>query len=143
MTLWKTLTTLDQLKERAKNTLIEHVGIEFLEIGDDYLKAKMPVDHRTRTPDGLLHGGASVVLAETLGSIAGELCVDSDKAAIVGIVINANHVHPVTGGWVTGIAKPIHVGKTTQIWEIKINDEQDNLICISRLTAANIDRSHR
>lgn len=139
MTLWKTQTTLDQLKERSKHTLAEHLGIEYLEIGDDYLKAKMPVDYRTKQPAGLLHGGASVVLAETLGSIAARLCVNVEKKGIVGIEINANHIRPVTDGWVTGVAKPIHIGNTTQIWEIKIYNEQDKLICISRLTVANID----
>ncbi len=141
MTLWKNQTTLDQLKKRLKNTLIEHLGIEFLEIGDDYLKAKMPVDHRTKTPAGLLHGGASVALAETLGSIAADLCVNREKKGTVGLEINANHIRPVTDGWVTGVTKPIHIGNTTQIWEIKIYNEQGNLICISRLTVANIDKS--
>ena len=140
MTLWKTQTTLDQLKERSKNTLAEHLGIEYLEIGDDYLKAKMPVDYRTKQPAGLLHGGASVVLAETLGSIAAGLCVNREKKSIVGLEINANHIRPVTEGWVTGVTKPIHVGNTTQIWEIKIYNDQDKLICISRLTVANIDK---
>ena len=140
MTLWKTKTTLDQLKELSKKTLVEHLGIEFLEIGDDYLKAKMPVDYRTKQPAGLLHGGASVVLAETLGSVAAGLSVNREKKGIVGIEINANHIRPVTDGWVTGITKPIHVGNTTQIWEIKIYNEHDNLICISRLTVANIEK---
>ena len=140
MNLWKTQATLDQLKERSKNTLAEHLGIEYLEIGDDYLKAKMPVDHRTKQPAGLLHGGASVVLAETLGSIAAALCVDREKKGVVGIEINANHIRPVYDGWVTGITKPIHIGYTTQIWEIKIYNELDKLICVSRLTVANIDK---
>ena len=140
MILWKTKTTLDQLKELSRKTLVEHLGIEFLEIGDDYLKAKMPVDYRTKQPAGLLHGGASVVLAETLGSVAAGLSVNREKKGIVGIEINANHIRPVTDGWVTGITKPIHVGNTTQIWEIKIYNEQDNLICISRLTVANIEK---
>ncbi|MDA8423797.1 MAG: hotdog fold thioesterase [Nitrospiraceae bacterium] len=140
MLFWKTKTTLAQLKELSKNTLVEHLGIEFLEIGDDYLKAKMPVDYRTKQPAGLLHGGASVVLAETLGSVAAGLSVNREKKGIVGIEINANHIRPVTDGWVTGITKPIHIGNTTQIWEIKIYNEQDSLICISRLTVANIDK---
>jgi 1,4-dihydroxy-2-naphthoyl-CoA hydrolase len=140
MTLWKTQITLDQLKERSKNTLAEHLGIEYLEIGDDYLKAKMPVDHRTKQPAGLLHGGASVALAETLGSIAAALCINREKKRIVGLEINANHIRPVTDGWVTGVTKPIHVGNTTQVWEIKIYNEQDKLICVSRLTVANIDK---
>jgi 1,4-dihydroxy-2-naphthoyl-CoA hydrolase len=140
MTLWKTQTTLDQLKELSKNTMAEHLGIEFLEIGDDYVKAKMPVDHRTIQPAGLLHGGASVALAETLGSVGAGLCVDREKKSIVGIEINANHVRPVTAGWVIGVAKPVHVGNTTQIWEIRIYNEREKLVCISRLTVANVDK---
>jgi 1,4-dihydroxy-2-naphthoyl-CoA hydrolase len=142
MTLWKTQTTLDELKVRSKNTLADHLGIEYLEIGDDYLKAKMPVDYRTRQPAGLLHGGASVVLAETLGSIAAGLCINREKKEIVGLEINANHIRPVNDGWVTGVTKPIHIGNITQIWEIKIYNEQNKLICISRLTVANIDKLH-
>jgi len=140
MTLWKTQATLDQLKDRSKNTLAEHLGIDYLEIGDDYLKAKMPVDHRTKQPAGLLHGGASVVLAETLGSIAATLCVNIEKKMVVGLEVNANHIRPVSDGWVIGVAKPIHIGNSTQIWEIKIYNEQDKLICISRLTVAIIDK---
>jgi len=136
MTLWKTHTTLEQLKERSKDTLMEHLGIEYLEIGADYLKARMPVDARTKQPAGLLHGGASVSLAETLGSIAATLCVDSEKKEIVGLEINANHIRSVRDGWVTGVTKPIHVGSTTQIWEIRIYNEQEKLVCISRLTVA-------
>lgn len=140
MALWKSRTTLDQLGERSRNSLVEHLGIEFLELGDDYLKARMPVDNRTKQPAGILHGGASVALAETLGSIAAGLCVDREKRRIVGLEINANHVRPVHDGWVTGIALPIHVGNSTQVWEIRIYDEQDKLVCISRLTVANIDK---
>ncbi len=140
MDLWQTRTTLEQLKEKSKNTLIEHLGIEYLEIGDDYLKARMPVDHRTKQPAGLLHGGASVALAETLGSVAAGLCIDRKTKTIVGLEINANHIRPATDGWVTGVTKPIHVGTTTQIWEIRIYNEQDKLVCVSRLTVANIDR---
>ena len=99
----------------------------------------MPVDSRTKQPAGILHGGASVALAETLGSIAAGLCVDREKRRIVGLEINANHVRPVYDGWVIGIAKPIHVGNSTQVWEIRIYEEQDKLVCISRLTVANID----
>ena len=128
MTLWKIQATLDQLKEMSKNTLIEHLGIEFVEIGDDYLKAKMPVDHRTKQPAGLLHGGASVALAETLGSMGSALCVNRENKKIVGIEINANHIRPVTGGWVTGISKPIHIGGITHIWEIRIFNDEDQLV---------------
>ena len=142
MTMWKTPITLDKLKERSKNSLTEHLGIEFLEIGDDYLKARMPVDDRTRRTGGILHGGASVALAETLGSVAAAFCVDQNKKRIVGIEINANHIRQVSNGWVTGITRPFHVGKTTQIWEIKIYDGQEKLVCISRLTVAVIDKEN-
>jgi len=140
MTIWKSLITLDQLKEGSKNTLMEHLGIEYLEFGNDYLKARMPVDSRTKQTAGILHGGASAALAETLGSVAASMCVDRERKRIVGLEINANHIRPVTGGWVTGITTPIHVGNTTQIWEIKIYNEQDKLVCISRLTVANIEK---
>lgn len=139
MTIWKTPITLDQLKDRSRNTLTEHIGIEFVEIGDDYLKARMPVDDRTKRTGGILHGGASVALAETVGSVAAAFCVDQKKKRIVGIEINANHIRQASSGWVTGTARPLHVGKATQIWEIKIHDEQEKLVCISRLTAAVID----
>lgn len=140
MTLWKKHKTLEQLKEYSKNTLIEHLGIEYLEIGDGYLKARMPVDNRTRQPAGLLHGGASVALAETLGSVAAGLCVNDENKGVVGIEINANHIRSATGGWVTGVTKPIHVGNTTQIWEIKIYNEERKLVCVARLTVANIEK---
>jgi 1,4-dihydroxy-2-naphthoyl-CoA hydrolase len=140
MIVWKTATTLELLRERSAHTLVENLGIEFLEIGDDYLKGRMPVDHRTKQPDGILHGGASAALAETLGSIAAGLCVDGKKKRVVGIEINANHVRAVTEGWVTGVARPVHVGNTTQIWEIKISDDREKLVCVSRLTVANVDR---
>lgn len=140
MTLWKTPTTLDQLKEMSKGTLIEHLGIEYVEIGDDHLKAKMPVDSRTKQPAGLLHGGASVALAETLGSMAAALCVDREKKGIVGVEVNANHIRPVKDGWVIGVTKPVHIGATTQIWEINIHNEEDKLVCVSRLTVAVINK---
>jgi len=130
---------VDLLQEKSKNTMIEYLGIEILEIGDDYLTAKMPVDHRTKQTAGILHGGASVVLAETLGSIAAGLCIDSEKKHIVGVEINANHIRSAHDGWVTGVTRPLHVGKSTQVWEIKIFDETEKLVCISRLTVANID----
>jgi 1,4-dihydroxy-2-naphthoyl-CoA hydrolase len=139
MSIWKSPITLDQVKERSKDTLMEHLGIEYLEIGEDYLKARMPVDSRTRQTAGILHGGASAALAETLGSIAAAMCIDREKKRIVGIEINANHIRPVSAGWVTGITTPIHVGTTIQIWEIRIYNEQEKLVCISRLTVASID----
>lgn len=140
MNLWKSPATLDQLRERSKNTLMEQLGIEYLEIGDDYLKARMPVDARTKQTAGILHGGASAALAETLGSIAAGMCIDREKKHIVGLEINANHVRPVSGGWVTGVTTPVHVGNSTQIWEIRIYNDQEKLVCISRLTVANIDK---
>ncbi|HNC73147.1 MAG TPA: hotdog fold thioesterase [Chitinophagales bacterium] len=114
----------------------EHLGIELIEIGDDFIKAKMPVDHRTRQPMGLLHGGASVVLAESLGSLAANLCLDITKEYAVGLDINSNHLRSVRDGFVIGITKPIHIGSKTQVWEIKIYDENEQLVNISRLTMA-------
>jgi 1,4-dihydroxy-2-naphthoyl-CoA hydrolase len=124
----------------SKGTMVEHLGIEFMEVGDDYLKARMPVDHRTQQPMGLLHGGASVALAETLGSVGAYLCIDPKKQSSVGLEINANHVRGVRSGWVYGIARPLHIGRTTQLWEIRITDEEDKLVCISRITIAILDR---
>jgi len=118
----------------------DHLGIVFTEIGDDYLKATMPVDQRTKQPYGLLHGGASAVLAETLGSIASHLVVDSSKYNCVGIEINANHLRGVREGLVTGIVKPLHTGKTTHVWDIKLYDSRDKLVCVSRLTVAIIKK---
>ena len=140
--IWHQHPSLAQLNS-AKNTLVEHLGIEFIELGDDYLKARMPVDHRTVQPMGLLHGGASVALAETLGSSGAYLCVDPAKYVVVGLEINANHVRAVRDGWVTGTARPLHRGKTTQLWEIRITDAADKLVCISRLTMAVLDKPAR
>ena len=120
--------------------MIENLGIEFLEIGDDYIKARMPVDHRTIQPFGLLHGGASVALAETLGSVAANLCVDRERKMCVGLEINANHIRPVTNGFVYGIARPIHIGASTQLWEIRIHNDEEKLVSISRLTMAILDK---
>ena len=137
--IWHQRANLAQLNS-AKNTLVEHLGIEFIELGDDFIKARMPVDHRTVQPMGLLHGGASVALAETLGSSGAYLCVDPAKYVVVGLEINANHVRAVRDGWVTGTARPLHRGKTTQLWEIRITDAADKLVCISRLTMAVLDK---
>ena len=120
--------------------MVEHLGIVYTDIGKDYISAKMPVDHRTRQPLGLLHGGASVALAETLGSVAATFSVDFEKYVCVGLEINANHVKSVREGWVFGTAKPVHLGKSTQIWEIVINNESGELVCISRLTLAVIKK---
>lgn len=121
-------------------TMIDHLGIEFLEIGDDYIKARMPVDHRTRQPAGLLHGGASVTLAETLGSLGAYFCIDPARQTCVGLEINANHLRGVREGWVYGVARPIHLGRTTQVWEIRITNAEDKLVCVSRITMAILDR---
>ena len=131
--------TLDQLNALSRNTLMEPLGIVFTELGADYLRATMPVDARTHQPYGLLHGGASAALAETLGSTAAGLCVGEDEG-VVGIEINANHLRGARAGVVTGTARPLHVGRSTQVWEMKIEDEAGELVCISRLTLAVIRR---
>lgn len=120
--------------------MAETIGIEFTAIGADYLEAKMPVDARTLQPFGLLHGGASVALAETMGSVAATCCVDMAKQFCVGLEINANHIRGARKGYVKGITKPIHIGKKTQVWEIRITNEQEELVCISRITMAVLDR---
>ncbi len=128
--------SLEKLQQMSAGTMGEHIGIAFTEIGDNYLKATMPVDHRTRQPYGLLHGGASVALAETLGSVASSLVLDTNIFICVGLEINANHIRSARKGLVTGIASPIHLGSSTHVWEIKIYDERERLVCISRLTVA-------
>ena len=132
-------TTLDALNALSRGTAMEPLGIVFSELGPDYLRGTMPVDARTRQPYGLLHGGASVLLAETLGSTAAGRCVDEDEG-VVGIEINANHLAGVREGVVTGTARPLHVGRSTQVWEIRIEDALGRLACISRLTLAVIRR---
>ncbi|RMG65571.1 MAG: hotdog fold thioesterase [Calditrichaeota bacterium] len=121
--------------------MIEHVGIEYLECGPDYLKARMPVDHRTVQTYGILHGGASAVLAETLGSVASVLIVDREKYLPVGLEINVNHLRPVRQGWVIGTARPIHVGKKTHVWDVRIHDESGKLVSVSRLTVMVVARA--
>jgi len=140
MSIWSVQAALENLNSFSRNTMIEHIGIEFLEIGDDYIKARMPVDHRTIQPLGLLHGGASVALAETLGSVAAYLCVDASQKTCVGLDINANYIRSVTSGFVYGIVRPIHIGGLTQVWEIRITNEQDKLVCISKITMAVLDK---
>src|SRR5690606_17794626 len=139
--IWKTQHTLESLSSRHANTAIAHLGIEFTAIGDDFLSARMPVDSRTIQPFGILHGGCSVVLAETLGSSAAQLCVDPKKYVCVGLDINANHIRSVRSGYVTGTARPVHVGRSTQVWSIEIVDEAGKLVCVSRITMAVLDRS--
>jgi 1,4-dihydroxy-2-naphthoyl-CoA hydrolase len=132
--------SLDQLNSQSQNTMISLLGIEYTGIGLDYIEATMPVDHRTKQPMGLLHGGANVVLAETLGSIASSLTIDTEKYACVGLEINANHLKSVKNGKVRGVAKPIHIGKSTQVWEVKIFSVGDQLCCISRITMAILEK---
>ena len=125
-----------EVMRRDDGTMIEHLGFEMVGIGDDWLKARMPVDHRTVQPQGRLHGGASCVLAETVGSVAANLVIDSDKFLAVGLDINANHIRPAKSGFVYGTATPESLGRTTQVWTIRISDENDRLVCVSRLTMA-------
>ncbi len=142
MGIFKTNMTVNSLNAWAPNTLAEQLGIEFVTIGEDYLEARMPVDHRTHQPFGLLHGGASVALAETMGSVAATLCVDATKQFCVGLEVNANHIRGVKEGFVTGITKPIHIGKKTQVWETKISTPDGDLVCVSRITMAVLDKKN-
>ena len=135
MAIWKQDISLERINGWSANTMMETLGIRFTEIGDDWLRGTMPVDHRTHQPYGLLHGGASVVLAETLGSSAAMLSLDPSEVA-VGLDINANHIRGVRSGTVTGTARMVHIGRTTQVWEIRIETETGELVCISRITMA-------
>lgn len=139
MAIWFKQNTLSEIQQRGTGTMIEYLGITVSEVGDDFLKGNMPVDHRTVQPIGILHGGASVALAETLGSLAANLVVDPHKKYCVGLDINANHIRAARKGFVTGIAKPLHLGSSTQVWSIKITDEENRLVCISRITMAVLD----
>ncbi len=132
--------SIEKLRPLSKNTMSEFLGIEWVEVGENFIKAKMPVDYRTRQPYGYLHGGASCVLAETLGSIASASVVDHSKFYVVGIEINANHIRSVKDGYVTGMVLPIHIGSSTHVWDIKIADQNEKLVCISRLTVAVLNR---
>jgi uncharacterized protein (TIGR00369 family) len=143
MGIWFIPPTIEELRERARGTLVEHIGIEYIAIEEDALQARMPVDHRTVQPAGILHGGASVVLAETLGSVAANWCLDPQKRMAVGMEINANHVRPVSEGYVIGRVRPLHIGHSTQIWQIHIKDDKDRLVCVSRITMAVVDRAYR
>lgn len=140
MSIWFVKPELGQLNAMSKNTMMEAIEIEFTEIGDNYIQAIMPVQAKTHQPLGMLHGGASVALAETIGSVASNLCVDHNKYYCVGLEINANHIKAKRNGTVTGTGKPLHIGKNTQVWEIKIKDENHSLICISRITMAVISK---
>lgn len=134
--IWHTMVSVNETNRRNENCAVSHLGIEFTEIGHDYLKARMPVDARTRQPFGVLHGGVSVVLAETLASWAAALVVDQNKFHCVGQEINANHVRGVAEGWVYGVARPLHLGRNSHVWDVKITDERDKLVCVSRVTMA-------
>ena len=135
MAIWKKPISVAHLTEMHQDTAVRHLGIEFLEVGDDFITARVPVDTRTRQPYGLLHGGVSVVLAETLGSCgAAYSCPEGYRA--VGLDINANHLKGATSGWVTGVTRPVHVGRTTQVWQIDLRNDAGELTCVSRITMA-------
>jgi 1,4-dihydroxy-2-naphthoyl-CoA hydrolase len=134
--------SIEYLKSFDSGTMAEYLGIEWTEVGVDFLKARMPVDHRTKQPYGLLHGGASCVLAETIGSMASFLVTDQTKYYCVGIEINANHIRSASEGYVSGIATPLHLGSSTHVWDIKIYDEKEKLVCVSRLTVAILKRNN-
>jgi uncharacterized protein (TIGR00369 family) len=140
MSIWKTPISIEAITKRGQNTMMTHLGIEFTEIGADFLKAKMPVDHRTKQPIGIMHGGASCVLAETVGSVAANFCVDLTTQYCVGLDINTNHIRSAREGYVIGTAKPYHIGRTTQVWSIEIHDEKGQLISVNRLTMAVLKR---
>ena len=133
--IWKKPITLERLMQTSQNTAISHLGIEMVEIGDDFLRGRVPVDERTRQPYGLLHGGVSVVLAETLGSM-GAMYASPEDHRSVGLDINANHLRAATSGWVTGTARPVHMGRTTQVWQIDMVNDAGELTCVSRITMA-------
>ncbi len=137
MSIWfdKNLS-LPDIKPLGPNTMGEHLGMEWMAVGDDFLKMRMPVDDRTKQPYGLLHGGASCALAETVGSVASHFIIDPEKFICVGLEINANHVRSARSGYVTATCTPLHIGASTHVWDIKINDDKEKLICISRLTVA-------
>lgn len=132
--IWKTPVSVDTLNSNNRDTINAHLGIEYTEVGEDYISAKMPADHRTFQPMGIIHGGAYVVLAESLGSVACNLCLDLSKEYAVGLDVNSNHIRSTRSGWVYGTARPIHQGRSTQVWEIRITNEEGKLVNITRLT---------
>ena len=140
MSIWRAAPTPEELNARGSRSMPGFLGMRFTEIGPDYLRATMPVNERTHQPFGLLHGGASVALAETVGSVASMLCVDQERYMCVGQEINANHVRGMSEGTVTATARPFHLGGRSQVWHIEIRDEQERLVCVSRLTMAVIER---
>jgi 1,4-dihydroxy-2-naphthoyl-CoA hydrolase len=139
MAIWFDEFPLAHANSRGHGSLIGHLGIEVIEAGDDFLKARMPVDERTRQPAGVLHGGATVALAETLASWAASYVVDRTKHHCVGLEINANHLRPIADGFVYGTARPVHLGRTTHVWEVRVTDPKERLVAISRVTMAVLD----
>lgn len=139
--IWSREYTVDELNGRPGGHIGDLIGIEFIEIGGDFISARMPVNEKTHQPYGILHGGASVVLAESLGSVASNMIIDSDKYLGVGLEVNANHLRPVKSGFVTGICKPIHIGGKTHVWDIKLYDDRGKMNCISRLTVAIVPKT--
>ncbi|MFZ2389543.1 MAG: hotdog fold thioesterase [Polaromonas sp.] len=135
MRIWKQAISVELLAASTANTAVPHLGIEFLEVGDDFIRARVPVDARTIQPYGLLHGGVSVVLAETLGSCGAAYCTPEGYRT-VGLDINANHLKGTTSGWVTGITRPVHIGRSTQVWQIELRNDAGELTCVSRITMA-------
>ncbi len=132
--IWKVKPSNEFIKQFPDKTMSDYLGIEFTDFGDDYITARMPVDHRTQQPMGLLHGGASCALAETLGSVASAFCMDVTTEMALGLEINANHLRPAKSGYVYGTVRPIHIGRSTHVWDIRIENEAKQLVCISRLT---------
>jgi 1,4-dihydroxy-2-naphthoyl-CoA hydrolase len=139
MSIWYRPYTLEELDQQSRGSMVEYVDIRFSEIGPDYLRATMPVDHRTWQPYGLLHGGATVVLAETLGSVGATCCVDTSRYYCVGQEINANHIRSARSGRVTGTARPVHLGSRSHVWEIRVEDDRQRLVAISRMTLAVVE----
>jgi len=135
MRIWQKPVSVESLTETHVNTTVAHLGIEFLEVGDDFIRARAPVDRRTVQPSGILHGGVSVVLAETLGSCGAHYSIPEGQRA-VGLDINANHLRAASSGWVTGVARPIHRGRTTHVWQIDLINDAGEPTCVSRLTMA-------
>jgi 1,4-dihydroxy-2-naphthoyl-CoA hydrolase len=140
MRIWFSDVKLEQIVNRGANTLVDHLEIKFIEVGEDFLRATMPVDNRHRQIMGVLHGGASAALAETIASFAANMCVDQSRYMCVGQELNANHLRPVPGGVVTAMARPFHIGSRSQVWHIEIHDERQRLVCVSRLTVAVVER---
>lgn len=140
MKIWQMEINLALIEARNKETMMAHLGIEFIKVGDDYLSARMPVDMRTKQPLGIMHGGASCVLAETVGSTAANFCVDQSQYYCVGLDINTNHIRSVREGYVMGTARPYHLGKSTQVWSIEIVNEKKQLVSVNRLTMAVLAR---